>query len=60
MGNFRKGHTNIGPVAVVAMDLGQIDLAIEEGAFAKHSAFARFICDAEKRTGGTAHLMGLV
>ena len=30
MGNSEVGHTNIGAGRVVAMDLGQIDLAIEE------------------------------
>ena len=29
MGNSEVGHTNIGAGRVVAMDLGQIDLAIE-------------------------------
>ena len=36
MGNSEVGHTNIGAGRVVAMDLGQIDLAIEEGAFAQN------------------------
>ena len=31
MGNSEVGHTNIGAGRVVAMDLGQIDLAIEDG-----------------------------
>lgn len=35
MGNSEVGHTNIGAGRVVAMDLGQIDLAIEDGSFAK-------------------------
>ena len=34
MGNSEVGHTNIGAGRVVAMDLGQIDLAIEDGSFA--------------------------
>ena len=33
MGNSEVGHTNLGAGRVVAMDLGQIDLAIEEGSF---------------------------
>ena len=33
MGNSEVGHTNIGAGRVVAMDLGQIDLAIEDGSF---------------------------
>ena len=59
MGNSEVGHTNIGAGRVVAMDLGQIDLAIEEGSFAKHGAMQEFI-STMKNTGGTAHLMGLV
>ena len=38
MGNSEVGHTNIGAGRVVAMDLGQIDLAIEDGSFAKQEA----------------------
>ncbi|WP_104019827.1 2,3-bisphosphoglycerate-independent phosphoglycerate mutase [Roseovarius nitratireducens] len=59
MGNSEVGHTNIGAGRVVAMDLGQIDLAIEDGSFAANEALARFI-DRLKGTGGTAHLLGLV
>ena len=33
MGNSEVGHTNIGAGRVVAMDLGAIDLAIEDGTF---------------------------
>ena len=59
MGNSEVGHTNIGAGRVVAMDLGQIDLAIEEGSFDIHPALTDFIT-AMKASGGTAHLMGLV
>ena len=59
MGNSEVGHTNIGAGRVVAMDLGQIDLAIEEGTFQQNAALLAFI-DRLKATGGTAHLMGLV
>ena len=38
MGNSEVGHTNIGAGRVVAMDLGQIDLAIEDGSFATRPA----------------------
>ncbi|MFV0515099.1 MAG: 2,3-bisphosphoglycerate-independent phosphoglycerate mutase [Jhaorihella sp.] len=59
MGNSEVGHTNIGAGRVVAMDLGQIDLAIEDGSFITNAALRDFI--ARMRTsGGTAHLMGLV
>lgn len=57
MGNSEVGHTNIGAGRVVAMDLGQIDLAIEDGSFFENSALQAFIAGL-KDTGGTAHLMG--
>ena len=52
MGNSEVGHTNIGAGRVVAMDLGQIDLAIEEGAFATHQPLLDF-AETLKQTGGT-------
>jgi 2,3-bisphosphoglycerate-independent phosphoglycerate mutase len=58
MGNSEVGHTNIGAGRVVAMDLGQIDLAIEEGTFATNPALRQFIAALEA-SGGTAHLAGL-
>ena len=58
MGNSEVGHTNIGAGRVVAMDLGQIDLAIEEGSFATNAALRAFIA-AMETSGGTAHLAGL-
>lgn len=59
MGNSEVGHTNIGAGRVVAMDLGQIDLAIEDGSFFDSAALQTFIAKV-KAAGGTAHLMGLV
>lgn len=59
MGNSEVGHTNIGAGRVVAMDLGQIDLAIEDGSFFRNDALAEFIARL-KQSGGTAHLMGVV
>lgn len=59
MGNSEVGHTNIGAGRVVAMDLGQIDLAIEDGSFFRNAALLAFV-DKLKATGGTAHLMGVV
>ncbi|MDP4031714.1 MAG: 2,3-bisphosphoglycerate-independent phosphoglycerate mutase [Pseudorhodobacter sp.] len=59
MGNSEVGHTNIGAGRVVAMDLGAIDLAIEDGAFFQNPALLGFIT-ALKVSGGTAHLMGVV
>ncbi|MFV2034415.1 MAG: 2,3-bisphosphoglycerate-independent phosphoglycerate mutase, partial [Halocynthiibacter sp.] len=59
MGNSEVGHTNIGAGRVVAMDLGQIDLAIEDGSFFQNPALLDFIAKL-RASGGTAHLMGLV
>ena len=59
MGNSEVGHTNIGAGRVVAMDLGQIDLAIEEGSFEREATLLDFI-EAVKASGGRAHLAGLV
>ena len=59
MGNSEVGHTNIGAGRVVAMDLGQIGLAIEDGSFFLNPELLDFI-EALKSTGGTAHLMGVV
>jgi len=58
MGNSEVGHTNIGAGRVVAMDLGMIDLAIEDGSFFDNAALAGFIA-ALKASGGRAHLAGL-
>ena len=59
MGNSEVGHTNIGAGRVVAMDLGQIDLAIEDGSFAENEALKHWIAGI-KKAGGTAHLMGVM
>lgn len=58
MGNSEVGHTNIGAGRVVAMDLGQIDLAIENGSFFQNGAILDFAAKV-KAAGGRAHLMGL-
>ena len=59
MGNSEVGHTNIGAGRVVAMDLGAIDLAIEDGTFATNAALVAFTARL-KASGGVAHLMGVV
>jgi len=58
MGNSEVGHTNIGAGRVVAMDLGRIELAIEDGDFFENDAILGFI-DTVKDNGGTAHLFGV-
>lgn len=59
MGNSEVGHTNIGAGRVVAMDLGQIDLAIEEGSFAVNPRLTDF-AQRLVESRGTAHLLGVV
>lgn len=59
MGNSEVGHTNIGAGRVVAMDLGQIELAIEDGSFFETQVLQDFIAKMQA-SGGTAHLMGVV
>ncbi|WP_373636781.1 2,3-bisphosphoglycerate-independent phosphoglycerate mutase [Yoonia sp. BS5-3] len=59
MGNSEVGHTNIGAGRVVAMDLGQIELAIEDGSFFEAAALQAFVTTM-KESGGTAHLIGVV
>ncbi|WP_095587692.1 2,3-bisphosphoglycerate-independent phosphoglycerate mutase [Actibacterium ureilyticum] len=59
MGNSEVGHTNIGAGRVVAMDLGQIDLSIEDGSFFQNAALLDF-ADKVAAAGGTAHLMALI
>lgn len=59
MGNSEVGHTNIGAGRVVSMDLGQIDLAIENGSYEQNQVLRKFI-KALKISGGTAHLMILL
>ena len=59
MGNSEVGHTNIGAGRVVSMDLGQIDLAIEDGSFFANKDLSDF-AQKVKTAGGTAHIAGLV
>ncbi|NMM45733.1 2,3-bisphosphoglycerate-independent phosphoglycerate mutase [Rhodospirillaceae bacterium KN72] len=59
MGNSEVGHMNLGAGRVVMQELPKIDAAIEDGSLAAHSRLAAFAA-ALKKTGGTAHLMGLL
>ncbi len=58
MGNSEVGHMNIGAGRIVPMDLGMIDLAIEDGSFFRNPALAGFI-DRVKKAEGAAHLFGV-
>ncbi len=59
MGNSEVGHMTIGAGRVVLQDLLKIDAAVADGSLARRPAFGRFV-DALKRSGGTAHVMGLM
>ena len=58
MGNSEVGHMNIGAGRIISMDLGQIDLEIENKNFLKNDALLNHIQDI-KKSNGRAHLMGL-
>jgi len=59
MGNSEVGHMNIGAGRVVLQDLPRIDKAIEDGSLFDAETFQAFAA-ALKKSGGTAHLMGLL
>jgi 2,3-bisphosphoglycerate-independent phosphoglycerate mutase len=59
MGNSEVGHTNIGAGRLVLPDLPRIDKALAEGAVAAMPPLRDFIGRLRK-TGGTAHLIGLM
>src|SRR5947208_2711822 len=58
-GNSEVGHTNIGAGRVVIQDLPRIDKALAEGKVADLPALQEFIGKL-KKSGGTAHVMGLI
>ena len=58
MGNSEVGHMNIGAGRIISMDLGQIDLEIENENFFKNEALLTHIRDI-KDSNGRAHLIGL-
>src|SRR4249920_3376071 len=59
MGNSEVGHTNLGAGRVVMQDLPRIDKAIADGSLARMPALQDFIARL-KKSGGTAHVMGLM
>src|ERR1700732_4126983 len=59
MGNSEVGHTNIGAGRVVMQDLPRIDKALAEGEAARLPDLREFIAKL-KKSGGTAHVMGLI
>src|SRR5437762_1831175 len=59
MGNSEVGHTNLGAGRVVMQDLPRIDKAIADGTLTGMPALGEFIAKL-KKSGGTAHVMGLM
>ncbi len=59
MGNSEVGHMNIGAGRVVMQDLPRIDAAVADGTLTRLPSLQDFIA-ALKRSGGTAHVMGLM
>ncbi|MGB8840022.1 MAG: 2,3-bisphosphoglycerate-independent phosphoglycerate mutase [Aliidongia sp.] len=59
MGNSEVGHMNLGAGRVVMQELPRIDQAIADGSLAANPALGGFIA-ALKKSGGTAHLLGLL
>ena len=58
MGNSEVGHMNIGAGRIISMDLGQIDLEIENKNFFTNEILLNHIQEI-KKNNGRAHLMGL-
>jgi 2,3-bisphosphoglycerate-independent phosphoglycerate mutase len=59
MGNSEVGHMNLGAGRVVLQDLPRIDDAIARNTIPDLAVFKDFVA-AMKKSGGTAHLMGLL
>jgi 2,3-bisphosphoglycerate-independent phosphoglycerate mutase len=59
MGNSEVGHMNLGAGRIVMQDLPRIDQAVADGSLAKNKTLGDFIA-ALKKSGGIAHLMGLI
>jgi signal transduction histidine kinase len=60
MGNSEVGHTNIGAGRVVAMDLGQIDLAIEDGSFARTAALTEAMRQANAANAAKSQFLAVM
>ena len=59
MGNSEVGHMNIGAGRIISMDLGQIDLEIENKNFFKNKNLLKHLQNI-KKNNGRAHLMGVL
>jgi len=59
MGNSEVGHMNLGAGRVILQDLVRIDAAIEDGTLQTMAGLVDFVARL-KKTGGTAHVLGLL
>ena len=59
MGNSEVGHMNLGAGRIVLQDLPRIDAAIADGSLVVDPKLVSFQ-DALRKSGGTAHLVGLM
>ena len=59
MGNSEVGHMNLGAGRVVMQDLPRIDAAIADHSIERNPVLREFIATL-KKSGGTAHLLGLL
>ncbi len=59
MGNSEVGHLNIGAGRIVYQDMTRIDVAIEDGSFAKNDALTTLLAKV-KASSGRLHLAGLL
>ncbi|WP_165072659.1 2,3-bisphosphoglycerate-independent phosphoglycerate mutase [Desulfovibrio sp. ZJ200] len=59
MGNSEVGHLNIGAGRVVYQDMTRIDVALEDGTFARNPVINELLA-AVKKSGGRLHLTGLL
>ncbi|MEE3093637.1 MAG: 2,3-bisphosphoglycerate-independent phosphoglycerate mutase, partial [Pseudomonadota bacterium] len=59
MGNSEVGHMNLGAGRIVLQDLPRIDAAIADGSLVVDPKLVSFQ-DALRKSGGTAHLVGLI
>lgn len=58
MGNSEVGHLNLGAGAIVNQDLTRVDIAIEDGSFARNKALQEAFTAADQ--SGRLHIIGLV
>jgi 2,3-bisphosphoglycerate-independent phosphoglycerate mutase len=59
MGNSEVGHMNIGAGRIVYQDMTRIDIALEDGSFARNQVLVQTLAET-KKNGAALHLLGLL